>query len=350
MNGQSITRAAKWYETHKDNYSKYCNDITELVERLIKNAGINYSSISGRVKQKTSFLEKCKKDKYSDISQIMDVVGIRVVTYVQKDVERICNILEKEFSIDKSNSINKKSELKENEFGYLSVHYILSYNQTRKELPENNIYKDMSCEIQIRTLLQHSWAEISHDNNYKFSGVLPTEINRKFYMIAGALELIDSQFQNIADELEAYTQVIEEQIKNTNGKADIPIDSSSLHEYLSSKLDVNIIEATFNGADKLIIEELKRFGINTIRELDNIFPLNYNKKTKEYKRYRNFLGSLRDFMIISDCSKYFDKSWDNSWDGISEDVIKFLESYGVNTTIIKNKVYISHNISDDEDF
>lgn len=344
MNKQGIKDAETWYDQNKDVCSAYCKHMIELLEKLISNEGIIYSSVSGRVKEKKSYLEKCKKDKYTDRNQIMDIVGIRVVTYVQKDVEKICNLLENEFKVDQENSINKRTELKENEFGYLSFHYILTHNQTRKELPEYNIYKGMSCEIQIRTLLQHSWAEISHDNNYKFSGVLPPEINRKFYMIAGALELIDTQFQSIADELETYTKTIEEQIKSSKGQIDLPIDSSSLYEYLISKLGVTAVNATFSGADKLIIEELKLFGINTIKELDNIFPPNYKENLKKINLYQNFLSVLRDCMIIENHTKYFEESWRNSWQATTKKNIDFLAAYGVNTAYILD-ILNQHNLA-----
>lgn len=329
MQGMAIQEATLWYDTHKDSYMKYCNDITHLIEQLIKTEGINYSSITGRVKEKESFIRKCRKDKYSEVNQITDIVGVRVVTYVQSDVARICSILENQFNVDVENSINKRIELKENEFGYLSIHYILSYNKVRKNLPENYIYKDMYFEIQIRTLLQHAWAEISHDNNYKFSGVLPKGINRKFYMIAGALELIDSQFQSIADELEAYIKDTEEQIKNTNGQADISIDSTSLYEYLDSKVENNLVKRTFNGRDEAIIDELEKFNINTIRELDNIIPKELGEKLKECKYHGNFLGLLRDIMIINDYDKYFAECWNGKWTGMDKVGADLYELYGI---------------------
>lgn len=37
-------------------------------------------------------------------------------------------------------------------------------------------YEGLYCEVQIRSLLQHAWAEIEHDRNYKFSGILPKEL------------------------------------------------------------------------------------------------------------------------------------------------------------------------------
>ena len=193
----------------------------------------------------------------------------------------------------------------------------------------------MRFEIQIRTLLQHAWAKISHDNNYKFSGVLPPGINRKFYMIAGALELIDSQFQGIANELEEYIKDTGEQIKNSNGQVDIEIDSTSLYEYLDNKIVSNNVQRTFNGGDEDIVDELKKFGISTIRELDNIMPPDINEKIKECKYSGNFLGFLRHIMLIKDYNKYFSECWQERWGGMDKNQKCLCKLYGIDTENFK---------------
>ncbi len=52
-------------------------------------------------------------------------------------------------------------------------------------LPEYQKFKDKKFEIQIRTILQHAWAEIEHDRDYKFTGELPINIKRRFRILAG---------------------------------------------------------------------------------------------------------------------------------------------------------------------
>lgn len=77
-----------------------------------------------------------------------------------------------EFSIDEGNSGNKADMLETDKVGYLSVHYFLKLNNKRLALSEYKGYKGLKCEVQVRTLLQHAWAEIEHDRNYKFAGVM----------------------------------------------------------------------------------------------------------------------------------------------------------------------------------
>ncbi len=49
----------------------------------------------------------------------------------------------------------------------------------------------MRCEIQIRSILQHAWAEIEHDLGYKSNITVPAEIRRDFSRLAGLLEIAE---------------------------------------------------------------------------------------------------------------------------------------------------------------
>jgi len=50
---------------------------------------------------------------------------------------------------------------------YRAIHYTVSLNSQRAALPEFAMFGGMRCEIQIQTILNHAWAETSHDILYK---------------------------------------------------------------------------------------------------------------------------------------------------------------------------------------
>jgi putative GTP pyrophosphokinase len=58
--------------------------------------------------------------------------------------------------------------------------------------------------VQIRTVLQHAWAEFEHDIRYK--GTVPEEhahdLDRRFTLAAGLIELADREFSAIRDRLQ----------------------------------------------------------------------------------------------------------------------------------------------------
>ena len=190
---KKIKDAEQWYDTNKGLYEHFSKEMESVITKIIEAENLPYQSVSSRVKEKESYLNKCKKEKYTNpIDEITDVSGIRIIAYTNQDVERICEVLQREFLIDQEHSINKSESLMTDKVGYRSVHYVLQLSERRAKLPEYSSLKDLKCEVQVRTLLQHAWAEIEHDRNYKFSGILPDEIKRRFHLVAGVLELMET--------------------------------------------------------------------------------------------------------------------------------------------------------------
>jgi hypothetical protein len=85
-------------------------------------------------------------------------------------------------------------------------------------LPENGEYPPELCgikfEIQMRSSLQHTWAEIEHDLGYKSMYEVPREVRREFSRIAGLLELADESFVRIRSKIADYNKQTTENIKN----------------------------------------------------------------------------------------------------------------------------------------
>jgi hypothetical protein len=55
-------------------------------------------------------------------------------------------------------------------------------------------------EIQVRSILEHSWAEIEHEIVYKSGINFPDETKRRFARLAGALEILESEFGALRSE------------------------------------------------------------------------------------------------------------------------------------------------------
>lgn len=270
------------------------------------------------------------------------MAGIRIIAYVNSDVDKISKLIENEFDIDLDNSIDKGSLLGINKVGYKSIHYIAKLKKNRYELSEYRLFKDIEFEIQIRTLLQHAWSEIEHDRNYKFSGVLPEQIKRKFALIAGNLELMDMQFEEISNEIDRYAKEVKESTKEGN-ITNIAIDGTSLREYLINKykdeISLGFLEANFGPKSELeskVIDELNKFGIYNLKDLDRLLSKSFKYKIEE----NNFAGLLRDFMILSDYKKYFELVYDGSWRGFFDDDMRMFMLNNVPIHEIMNKYMI----------
>ena len=307
----------KWYEENRALYEQLSETVEKLIKGLLTEHNITFQNISHRAKEIQSFVEKSRKDKYSEPDrQITDLAGIRVITYLDSDVSRICKLIEQEFKIDIKNSINKSQALKVNEFGYRSVHYVACLPRQRTKLSEYKKFKDLQFEIQIRTVLQHAWAEIEHDRSYKFSGVLPSDIKRRFYVVSGVLEMVDREFELLAKDIDDYASKVKE--ATNKGDLNIEINSTSLFEYMSAKFNFPHVEKSLRSASGDLIDELNAMKISTLAQLDKIISSEFIDYLSSHGE-TNFVGILRDIMIIHDGNLFFSKAWGRKWNGIDED-------------------------------
>ncbi|HFD2043499.1 TPA: GTP pyrophosphokinase family protein [Clostridium perfringens] len=324
---KNLEELEQWYESNVFLFDDLIKKSKLIIEEAIKEDEITINSITGRVKEKESFCDKASKDKYTDpINQIKDLAGLRIITYINSDVEKISKIIEKEFEVDKENSLDKGKLLGTDKVGYKSVHYVVKLKNERIQLTEYKKFKDLSFEIQIRTLLQHAWSEIEHDRNYKFSGVLPEEIKREFALLAGTLELVDVHFEDISNKIDKYSNDVKEHLKKGN-LSDIKIDSTSTIEYLKNKFKLEIEEKRI--IPSLIdstIEELNLFGVKTIKDLDELMSIDMNLNCNAKK---HFTAIVRLYMIKKDYEKYFKYSYPGYCPGISRSSVELYKKNGI---------------------
>ncbi len=325
---QKIKEAEQWYDKNKTLYERFSEEIEGIIIKVLKAQKIPYQSVSHRVKEKESYLNKCRNEKYNNpIEEIMDISGIRIIAYTNQDVSDICNILQDEFLIDKGNSGNKADMLATDKVGYLSVHYVLQLSKKRLELAEYKEYENLKCEVQVRTLLQHAWAEIEHDRNYKFTGVLPNGIKRRFYLVAGALELMDYEFDKLSKDIDEYAKKTEKAL--SKGDFNLSINSKSLEQYMLKRFEgATNIKPLRNGViiSEEVVEEVIRFGYKIIQDIENDLREHENVFKEQKVTY---IGVLRDLMIIKDCDRYFKVASNGNWQGTYKSSVSFWKKNGV---------------------
>lgn len=280
----------KDYDSNKCLFDNFKEAIEHQIKSILHTSEINVNSITSRLKDKESLKGKIDKkgNKYSSISDITDIVGVRIITYFSEDVDKVAEIIEKEFDIDRENTIDKRDALGDDKFGYCSLHYVVRMSKQRLKLREYSAYKDLKCEIQIRSVLQHAWAEIEHDIGYKSAITIPKEIRRKFSRIAGLLELADKEFNEIR---------------------------TSLHEY-ENKASNNIDKEDFidNDIDAVILETLVKHNPDIIELNNHISELMSSKRLVEFDNYQaertikqlNWFGISKVGQLLNTISGYKD--------------------------------------------
>ena len=174
------------------------------------------------------------------------MAGIRGITYFEDNVRDLSKIIERKFDIDTTNSLNKRDLLVPDRFGYLSLHYVVKLSASRLALTEYRAFHSLKAELQIRSVLQHAWAEIEHDLGYHAEREIPREVRRRFSRLAGILELVDQEFIGIRSDLRAYSEKLETTI--SCAPEDIELDNNSLAVYISSSAILRQIDRAISKA------------------------------------------------------------------------------------------------------
>lgn len=260
----------KEFDANKSRFSDFTEKMEFLILELIKNQQISLHQINGRVKERTSLEKKIdKKDnKYQNISEITDTIGIRIITYLESDVDKIAKIIDDEFNLDEENSIDKR-KLKADQFGYRSLHYVVSCKIERTNLVEYQRFVGLKFEIQIKSILQHAWAEIEHDLGYKGITSIPDAYKRSFNRVAALLESADLEFDRLKKELKKYETDVDILIEIE--PENVPIDQASLLSLVKS-------DDVLNKAKVKILSNVGCYFTDSI---------DYSNQIKLFKTYFN---------------------------------------------------------------
>ena len=206
-----------------------CKTVAKEVYNTLKStfeqAGLLVAAIEYRVKAEESLAGKLelKGGKYKSLADITDIIGLRVITFYTDDVDKVASAVERLFTVDWDNSVDKRKIHEIDSFGYLSLHYICS--------KEGFPYR---FEIQMRTVLQHAWANMNHDTGYKSGVEVPREYLRNLSRLAGMLELVDEQFSLIRSELTDYRRRVRALVASGN-LDDAPLDGDTFRSFLDLK-------------------------------------------------------------------------------------------------------------------
>ncbi|OKZ14439.1 GTP pyrophosphokinase [Bacteroides stercorirosoris] len=266
------------YKKEKPIYQRVAEKLQILINELLRENSIHIHQISCRIKEEDSLSNKIslKEDKYKRLTDITDIVGIRIITYLDSDVDLVADMIKKEFNVDTANSIDKR-KLDNDVFGYRSLHFVASFSDERCKLTEFKVIKDKKFEIQIRSILQHAWAEIEHDLGYKSSISVPDDFIRGFNRLSALLETADIEFDRLKKSLYSYEHTLPKLIKERPN--DIEINQASITSYAKNnplnkeaiQKIVSIRQCRINYkayTNELLFNSLSYLNIKTIGDLE----------------------------------------------------------------------------------
>mgnify|MGYP000309577246 CR=1 FL=1 len=225
---------------HMEEYEKKEKAHYEAYEELLRgllswfvDQQLPMAGLKTRVKSVPALAEKLyrKRKKYSDAplyNDLTDLVGARLMVTTHGEVSQACRWIRRVFLVDEANSEDKLRSLRPTEFGYRSVHFVIQVPEDvldraglPAQHPERARWQQLvgkvnapktgeatpffrKAEIQVRTYLQHVWAEVLHDRLYKTSLQLPPPVHREASRLAALLEKADDLIGETLDRLDLY--------------------------------------------------------------------------------------------------------------------------------------------------
>ncbi len=261
------------------------------IKSLLADLHLDVHLVSSRAKSVTSVHEKIVRKSYGNPArQLRDAVGVRVITYYAHDIDRVVSKLRTEMEVDERNSIDKRHALGVREFGYRSVQLVGRVSQRGLDRLKFSALKGLWFEIQVRSILEHEWAEIEHEIVYKAGIKYPRSVLRRFASIAGNLEILEREFRALK---KARSRLIEKYRAGyqSNHERRLPFDAARLLGYLEARQPAGL---SWRKAEQKGKPFPPKIDATCTKALDEI-GLDTPDKLDRFIRRKDFRQALRSF-------------------------------------------------------
>jgi ppGpp synthetase/RelA/SpoT-type nucleotidyltranferase len=206
-----------WHHQNLRSHERFAGAFEVVLHRVLAETGRKTLPVQVRVKSLESFLDKCLRPSRSDPSyfryadprrEIKDLVGSRITLYMLGDAQSIVAALHR-YLVCEEQEVKGAGDARIP--GYQGTHFSAGFTPERLALPEFAEFRGMQSEVQVRTVLQHTWAEIQHDLIYKPRVDVPVEIQRRLVGLAGILDVVDREFEDVTQDFEEYVATLGEE-------------------------------------------------------------------------------------------------------------------------------------------
>lgn len=196
------------YQGKRDLYTRLTVWMEEQVRDLASSLGLHPVVVSRTKTLKSlagKYLRKRARGVPSDLAgslrEYTDLSGIRAIMHTPGEVFLLKDAVESRFRVDHPNCLFMDTRSRPTSFVYDSEHLIISVKEENDRLawpPEDaDEIRAIRAELQIRTFCQHSYAEVSHELDYKGQFSPPATWKRKLAIIKASLESCDMGYEEI---------------------------------------------------------------------------------------------------------------------------------------------------------
>src|SRR5437867_569104 len=190
----------RWIQ-EQPKYKAFAALMKDRIIQSLKHIGI-WHAVDARAKEVDSLVKKLIKKPHHTYESLTDKAGARVVVRYLSEIQPIVDSVRTTF--DSQEPDNKLGLLGADRVGYRSIH--LDDFRFKEKDPAAAHYPPATfkLELQVRTLAQDLWSEMSHDSVYKsdeWVNRLPADVRRRVNLMAGQIEVADREFNRLGEEL-----------------------------------------------------------------------------------------------------------------------------------------------------
>lgn len=214
----------RWHSEQKM-YLKWGELVSKKVEQClvpiiapIKTGYFLRTVVKPRLKDDLKLVEKAfyrNKNYDNPYDRITDKVGTRFVVLLGREIRQVVNALEgiPDWTLSKDRDYEEEQNKNPIAFDYAAVHFVVRPNQD-VDHEGVRISAQTPCEVQIKTLLQHAYSELTHDTIYKPQIDATTAMRRNAAKSMALLEATNDYFERVQDEVDHALASVREMTAN----------------------------------------------------------------------------------------------------------------------------------------
>lgn len=159
-----------------------------------------------RLKEDVSIVEKAfyRKNYEDPYNQITDKVGVRFVVLLNSDLKLVEKVIEAcdLWEASKDRDFESEQQLNPIQFDYAAVHYVV-YCKGDQNLSRTDVRDGTPCEVQVKTILQHAYSELTHDTIYKPRVDATPAMKRAAAKSMALIEATNDYFEDVTQQVSA---------------------------------------------------------------------------------------------------------------------------------------------------
>lgn len=317
------TELEKWGDYLDDILNKYVGNKYPNIKEMVQMKAVH------RCKDIDSLIAKAfyrNKDYNNPLLDITDKVGTRLVLLCSCAVDDVSRYIESEDNIawrivEKSQDITKIKVENPEAFTYQSEHFIvkpcLSY-QSSVDL------ELLTCEIQIRTLVQHAYSEMSHAFVYKQNKDADAKVRRELAASMAFLEEADWKFSNIYkamnEESKDLRLLLTQKLNDEFTKL--------CNDYQAILFDRGALDAYFDILNESQIQQFRK-------EMDSFILANKDNIINSHHLFKDCFLFTQPTLILA---LYSFSKWQNftkdNWPFTYQSLLYVVQSLGYSSTVL----------------